>query len=178
MLAYKPLTTPNNTIINMAMTDTDIELAPPPAQDKNLDMVRNILFGEQSRESERRVANLERFVKVWTNSVRDEMRKNHDALNHEIHMIHDLLAEESRARISDSGVTRKQYEQAGKNIDSLFRQLQHTQDAFAQRMEEQREQILEEVKKAAEQLRQDKIDRKALATLLDNVSRQLAIDPV
>lgn len=167
----------------MTVTEIENELASTPvppqaAQDKNLDMVRNILFGEQTRENERRIANLERFVKVWTNSVRDEIRKSNESLNHEIHMIHDLLGEESRARISDSGTARKQYEQAGKSIDSLFRQIQHTQDAFAQRMEEQREQILEEVKKAAENLRQDKIDRKALASLLDNVSRQLAIDPV
>lgn len=163
------------------MNDTDIELASPPptaAQDKNLDMVRNILFGEQTRENERRIANLERFVKVWTNSVRDEMRKSHDTLSHEISMIHDMLAEESRTRVSDFGLARKQYEQAGKSIESLFRQIQHTQDAFAQRMEEQREDILEQIKQAAEQLRQDKIDRKGLASLLDNVSRQLSIDPV
>jgi hypothetical protein len=162
------------------MNDTDIELAPPPpaAQDKNLDMVRNILFGEQTRENERRIANLERFVKVWTNSVRDEMRKSHDTLSHEISMVQDMLAEESRTRVGDSSLARKQYEQAGKSIESLFRQIQHTQDAFAQRMEEQREDILEQIKQAAEQLRQDKIDRKVLASMLDNVSRQLAIDPV
>lgn len=141
-------------------------------------MVRNILLGEHARENDRRLASLERFVKVWTNSVRDEMRKNHDAMNHEIHLIHDLLAEESRARIGDAGSARKHYEQAGKNIDSLFRQLQHTQDAFAQRLEQQREDILGEIKQAAEQLRNDKIDRKALAALLDNVTRQLTLDAV
>lgn len=171
----------------MTDTDTDIEtdadtglVSSPPTtvQDKNLDMVRNILFGEHSRENERRIANLERFVKVWSNSVRDEIRKSHDTLSHEINTMHDLIAEESRTRASDFGVARKQYEQAGKNIESLFRQIQHTQDAFAQRMEQQREEILEQVKQAAEQLRQDKIDRKALASLLDNVSRQLTIDPV
>lgn len=149
-----------------------------PVQDKNLDMVRNILFGEQARDNERRLANLERFVKVWTNSVRDDIRKSHDSLNHELHLVHDLLAEESRARIADAGVSRKNYEQTGKSIESLFRQLQHTQDAFSQRLEQQREDLLNELKQAAEQLRQDKIDRKALATLLDNVSRQLSIDPV
>jgi hypothetical protein len=162
----------------ITISDTDIDLAPPPAQDKNLDMVRNILVGEHARESDRRLASLERFVKVWTNSVRDEMRKNHDAVNHEIHLVHDLLAEESRARIGDTSNARKHYEQAGKNIDSLFRQMQHTQDAFAQRLEQQREDILGEIKKASEQLHNDKVDRKALAALLDNVTRQLAIDTV
>lgn len=161
----------------MNTAETELEFI-PPAQDKNLDMVRNILFGEQSRESERRLANLERFVKVWTNSVRDEIRKSHDSLNHELHLVHDMLAEESRARIADAGIARKYYEQAGTSIESLFRQLQHTQDAFAQRMEQQREDIVNELKHAADQLRQDKIDRKTLASLLDNLSRQLTIDPV
>lgn len=161
----------------MNIADVELEL-PSPTQDKNLDMVRNILFGEQSRESERRLANLERFVKVWTNSVRDEIRKSHDTLNNELRLVHDLLAEESRARIADAGIARRNHEQASKNLESLFRQLQHTQDAFAQRLEQQREEVLAEMKQTAEQLRQDKVDRKAFAAMLDNVSRQLAVDAV
>ena len=43
-------------------------------------------------------------------------------------------------------------------------------------MEEQRQDLLNQIKQAAEQLRQDKADRKMLAALLDNVSLQLAGD--
>lgn len=170
----------------MTTTEADIEFA-PPIQDKNLDMVRNILFGEQARENEKRLANLERFVKVWTNSVRDEMRKNMDSLNHEIHMLQDLLDQEAKARMGDTATARKHFEHSSKSIDSLQRQLQSSEANLTQRigqeaerqtqaMEEQRADLLSQLKQAAEQLRQDKADRKMLATLLDNVSHQLAGD--
>ena len=171
------------TLIN---TEVDLEFA-PTVQDKNLDMVRNILFGEQARENEKRLANLERFVKVWTNSVRDEMCKNMDSLNHEIHMLQDLLDQEAKARMGDGAAARKHLEQNSKSIESLQRQLQTNETNLTQRieqeskllsqvMEEQRQDLLNQIKQAAEQLRQDKADRKMLAALLDNVSLQLAGD--
>ncbi len=172
----------------MTTTEADLEFA-PPIQDKNLDMVRNILFGDTARENEKRLANLERFVKVWTNSVRDEMRKNMDNLNHEILMLQDLLDQEAKARQGDTAITRKQFEQTSKGIDSLQRQLQSSETGLNQRieqeskrltqaMEAQREDLLAQIKHAAEQLRQDKADRKMLAALLDNVSHQLAGETV
>jgi|UPI00048D83A8 hypothetical protein len=172
------------------MTTTEAELEfTPPVQDKNLDMVRNILFGEQARENEKRLANLERFVKVWTNSVRDEMRKNMDSINHEIHMLQDLLDQEAKARMGDGATFRKHFEQNSKGIENLQRQLQTCDTDLSQRieqeskllsqvMDEQRQELLNQIKQAAEQLRQDKTDRKMLASLLANVSHQLAGDKV
>ncbi|OQX13502.1 MAG: hypothetical protein BWK73_12020 [Thiothrix lacustris] len=170
----------------MTTTEADLDFA-TPVQDKNLDMVRNILFGEQARENEKRLANLERFVKVWTNSVRDEMRKNMDSLNHEIHMLQDLLDQEAKARMADTATTRKHFEQSSKGIESLQHQLQSSDTTLNERitaeakrlsqlMEEQRNDLLNQLKQATEQLRQDKIDRKMLASLLDNLSHQLAGD--
>ncbi|OQX05051.1 MAG: hypothetical protein BWK73_34625 [Thiothrix lacustris] len=172
--------------MTMTTTEADLDFA-PPVQDKNLDMVRNILFGDTTRENEKRLANLERFVKVWTNSVRDEMRKNMDSLNHEIHMLQDLLDQEAKARMGDGAAARKHLEQNSKSIESLQRQLQTNETNLTQRieqeskllsqvMEEQRIELLNQIKQAAEQLRQDKVDRKMLAGLLDTVSHQLAGD--
>jgi polyhydroxyalkanoate synthesis regulator protein len=141
------------------MNTTEIDAELTPNQDKNLDMVRNILFGEHIRENDKRLAMLERFVKVWTSSVRDEMRKNFDSLSHEIHLVSDLLAEESKARLGDTAIARKHFEQDSKGIDNLHKQLQAVQENV-------------------EQLRHDKADRKVLATLLDNVTRQLTGDTV
>lgn len=172
----------------MTTTETDLELT-PPVQDKNLDMVRNILFGEQIRENEKRLATLERFVKVWTNSVRDEMRKNMDNLNHEILMLQELLDQEARARMEDTATERRHFEQTSKGIDALQRQLQASETSLKQNLEqeverltgmleEQRHDILTQLKQATEQLRQDKADRKMLAVLLDNISHQLAGETV
>jgi len=172
----------------MSTTEADTEFA-APVQEKSLDMVRNILFGEQARENDKRLAMLERFVKVWTSSVRDEMRKNFDSLSHEIHLVNDLLAEESKARLGDSAIARKHFEQSSKGIDGLQKQLQSAQDTLNQRLDQevthlsdtiqqQREDLVGQLKQAVEQLRQDKTDRKTLAALLDNVTRQLAGDTV
>lgn len=168
----------------MSTTEADIEFA-PAVQDKNLDMVRNILFGEQIRENEKRLATLERFVKVWTNSVRDEMRKNMDNLNHEVHLLQDLLDQEAKARMEDTAIARKHFEQSSKGIDHLQRQLQASEtslkqhlkqetDLLTEALDQQRQELLAQLKQAAEQLRQDKADRKMIAALLDHVSHQLA----
>ncbi|MEZ5452357.1 MAG: hypothetical protein R3E93_05990 [Thiothrix sp.] len=172
----------------MSTTEADIELA-APVQDKNLDMVRNILFGEQSRENEKRLATLERFVKVWTNSVRDEMRKNMDSLNHEILMLQDLLDQEAKARMEDTAIARKHFDQTSKGIDSLQRQLQASETRLQHNLEqesnqltdlldEQRTELLAQLKQATEQLRQDKVDRSMVAALLGHVSQQLASETV
>lgn len=172
----------------MSTTEADLEFA-PPVQDKNLDMVRNILFGEQIRENEKRLATLERFVKVWTNSVRDEMRKHMDNLNHEVHLLQDMLDQEAKARMEDTAIARKHFEQYSKSIDHLQRQLQSSETGLRQHLkqetdlltdaiDQQRQELLAQIKQAAEQLRQDKADRKMIATLLDHVSHQLAGETV
>lgn len=166
-------------------TEADTPADIPAAQDKNLDMVRNILFGEQVRENDKRLATLERFVKVWTNSVRDEMRKHIDELSHEIHLLKDLLNEETSAREGDTRIARQHFEKSSKGIDSLNRQLQSTEAAMERRLqqeterlgrelEQQREALLAQMNQAVEQLRQDKPDRQLLAALLTNMSQQLS----
>jgi gas vesicle protein len=168
-----------------------IELEPPhtPSHDdtqtdKNLDMVRNILFGEQVRENERRQATLERFVRVWVNSLREDARKNFDALMHEINLLKDLLAEETKARRADGNLARERFDQVGKSIDELGRQTRSAQDTLDQRithestrigqeMAQQHDDLLAQLRQAVDQLQQDKTDRKTLASLLQNIARQL-----
>lgn len=164
--------------------ETVIPAQAHPSQDKNLDMVRNILFGEQVKENEKRLANLERFVKVWTNSVRDEVRKNLDNINTEIRLLHDLLEQESKTRIDNAATARKHFEQRGKEIDKLTQNVSRVEttltqridddvDALTQSIKEQRDELLDQVQHAVAQLRQDKTDRKTLANMLHNISRQL-----
>lgn len=172
----------------MTSTEADIDL-PAPAQDKNLDMVRNILFGEQIRENERRLATLERFVKVWTNSVREEMRKSIDNLSHEVHLLQDMLDQEAKARAEDTALARKHFEQSSKALDHLQRQLQSSEtnlrqqikqetDLLTDALDQQRQEWLTQLHQASEQLRQDKVDRKMLASLLTHMTQQLAGETV
>lgn len=173
----------------MTVEELEIENSSISAQDKNLDMVRNILFGEQSRENDRRLASLERFMKVWTNSIRDEMRRSFENLHHEINIVNDLLTEESKARLTDTANARKNFEQNSKSIENLYKQLQASQENVHQRIDletnrlndaisHQREDIVTQLKLASDQLRQDKIDRKMLAHLLEGVTRHLVGETV
>jgi glucose-6-phosphate-specific signal transduction histidine kinase len=163
-----------------------IELDPPHAHahsvtddaqtDKNLDMVRNILFGEQVRENERRQATLERFVRVWVNSLREDARKNFDALMHEINLLKDLLAEETKARRADGNLARERFDQVGKSIGALDQRITQETTRIGQEITQQRDDLLAQLRQATEQLQQDKTDRKTLAVLLQNVAKQLDDD--
>jgi gamma-glutamylcysteine synthetase len=144
--------------------------------DKNLDMVRNILFGEQVRENERRQATLERFVRVWVNSLREDARKNFDALMHEINLLKDLLAEETKARRADGNLARERFDQVGKSIGALDQRITQETTRIGQEITQQRDDLLAQLRQATEQLQQDKTDRKTLAVLLQNVAKQLDDD--
>jgi hypothetical protein len=153
--------------------------------EKNLDMVRNILFGEQARETEKRQIMLERFVKVWTSSIREEMRKNLDALQAEVRLLKDLLAEENKARLGDVAQTRERFIQIGRTLEEMNRRQNLSQEDLHQRLSQevsqlkqdllqQRQDLLTQVKVAIEQLRQDKADRQTIASLLGDMAKQLS----
>ena len=153
--------------------------------EKNLDMVRNILFGEQARETEKRQIMLERFVKVWTSSIREEMRKNLDALQSEVRLLKDLLAEENKARLGDIAQTRERLIQIGRTLEEMSRRQNLGQEELHQRLTQevaqlkqdllqQRQDLLTQTKVAIEQLKHDKADRQAIASLLGDMAKQLS----
>ncbi len=153
--------------------------------EKNLDMVRNILFGEQARETEKRQIMLERFVKVWTSSIREEMRKNLDALQSEVRLLKDLLAEENKARLGDIAQTRERFIQIGRTLEEMSRRQNLGQEELHQRLIQevaqlkqdllqQRQDLLTQTKVAIEQLKHDKADRQAIASLLGDMAKQLS----
>ena len=153
--------------------------------EKNLDMVRNILFGEQARETEKRQIMLERFVKVWTSSIREEMRKNLDALQSEVRLLKDLVAEENKARLGDIAQTRERFIQIGRTLEEMSRRQNLGQEELHQRLTQevaqlkqdllqQRQDLLTQTKVAIEQLKHDKADRQAIASLLGDMAKQLS----
>ena len=153
--------------------------------EKNLDMVRNILFGEQARETEKRQIMLERFVKVWTSSIREEMRKNLDALQSEVRLLKDLLAEENKARLGDIAQTRERFIQIGRTLEEMSRRQNLGQEELHQRLTQevaqlkqdllqQRQDLLTQTKVAIEQLKHYKADRQAIASLLGDMAKQLS----
>lgn len=152
--------------------------------DKNLDMIRNILFGEQIRELDRKQATLERFVRVSINTLAEGTQRKLDALQHDISLINDLLAEETKARREDNQGARHRLEQNERMLDELAKRSMHTHTELAERMASEvanlnqqmaawRKDLIMQLNETAEQLRHEKADRKAVASILNGMAKQL-----
>lgn len=114
----------------------------------SLEMVRNILFGEQVRENKANLSSLERFVKTSLNSLQEEMQQHVDTLQERLD---------------------KQDKNTQQRIDKETKDMRQT-------MQQQRDELLERIRETQEQLQHNKVDRHALSSLLTNVAKELA-DP-
>jgi hypothetical protein len=152
--------------------------------DKNLDMIRNILFGEQIRDLDRKQATLERFVRVSVNTLAEDTQKKLDNLQHDISLLTDLLAEETKARRDDNQAARTRLEQNERLIDELNKRA-HVMNTdinervtsevahLEQQMTDWRKELIQQLQETADQLRREKADRKAVAGILNGMAKQL-----
>jgi hypothetical protein len=70
----------------------------------NLDKIRNILFGAQSREMERRFAKIEESLARETSDIRDELRSRFDKLEAQIRNEMERLGDRLRAEENERSV--------------------------------------------------------------------------
>lgn len=152
--------------------------------DKNLDMIRNILFGEQIRDLDRKQATLERFVRVSINTLAEDTQKKLDTLQHDISLINDLLTEETKARRDDAYNARTRLDQSERCLDELAKRSTALNAELNERvtgevakleqhMTDWRKDLLVQLHETAEQLRREKADRKAVAGILNGMAKQL-----
>jgi hypothetical protein len=161
----------------------------------SLDKVRDILFGNQIREVEKKFARLEeRLSKEFTN-VRDETRKRLDALEiyikKEVESLTERLKNEQSER--DAGVKSLAEEQ--KNITvALEKKFAQFEEQTTNSHRELREQILNQsnslqddirqkyeeivtlLEREAKELRRDKTDRSSLASLFTELAIRINSD--
>jgi len=158
--------------------------AVPDSQDQNLDMVRNILFGEQVRENEKRQAALERFVRVSVNAWSEDTQRKFDTLAREIQVLKDLLQDETKARRDDTLGAKNRLDELGRNLLEMDKRHQAHQGESQEQWQKQllkletnveqaRNEMQTQFNQVIAQLRQDKPDRKALALLLQGMAKQL-----
>ena len=158
----------------------------------SLDKVRDILFGNQVRDFERRFARLEERLVKETNSLKDDMRKRLDALEayirSEAESLESQIKSERNDRTDAHGSlsielkeTARTLERKATSIDELhskgqrdlrqqmLEQHQRLSDDLAQKVEE----ILGTLSRTAGELRSDKADRATIAALLTEVAMRL-----
>lgn len=163
-----------------------------PLEGGNIDKIREILFGGQMRDYERRFARLEERLVKEASDLRDDTRRRFDALEafvkQELEALSERLQFEQRARDDSVQDLARALKETGQSIERKLAQLDE-QTARGQR--ELRQQILDQSKSLSEEIRQkrdelaalverevaalssDKTDRAALAGLFSEVALRL-----
>ncbi|MBH8571480.1 hypothetical protein I8752_00235 [Nostocaceae cyanobacterium CENA369] len=162
------------------------------SESNSLDKVREILFGSQVREVEKRFARLEeRLVKEFTD-VRDETRKRLDALEIYLKKEVDSLTERLKNEQTERNAAVQTLSEEHRNIaislekkfaqfdekttnsqrdlrEQILNQSKSLQDDLRQKYEE----ILALLEREAQELRRDKIDSSKLAALFTDLAIRL-----
>jgi seryl-tRNA synthetase len=158
----------------------------------NIDKVRDILFGGQMREYERRFIKLEERLLKETAELRDDLRKRlasleqymkqeSSSLSDRIKAEHDDRNDATKDLAKEAKETAKAFEkktgQLDDHISKVQRELrqqllelqQHMNDDLRQKIDE----VLARIGQEANQLRVDKADRATLAELLTEMAMRL-----
>ena len=158
----------------------------------SLDKVRDILFGAQVRDADRRFAKLEERIAKESAELKEDVRKRLGVLEqfvkHEVESLADRLKDEHDARTDAEKELARELRDASKAAEKKFGQVD---DHVAKVQRELRQQLLEaqqkigdEIQRQAQdgatmlaresgELRQDKVDRTALAAMLNELAVRL-----
>jgi hypothetical protein len=158
----------------------------------NLEKVRDILFGNQMREVDRRFARLEERIIKETRDLKDDIKRRLDAL--EAHTLKetetlagDLRQErgdrvDANARLArelaDTAGTFERRsagldEQFGKGQREVRQQILEQQQRLSEEMRQRIDEVLAALARETQELRTDKTDRMALASLLKEMAMRL-----
>ena len=164
-------------------------------EDGNIDKIRDILFGSQSRELERRFSRMEDRLSSEVAEVRDETRKKLDALEEyiksEVKSLTDRLAGEQNSRTDDvkhlTGDLRDLShnfdkkvaainEQSAKSESDLRQQILTQSKNLSDDISKLNKDLLAALKRESTEIRDDKADRTALAQLFTEMAMRLTDD--
>ncbi len=170
--------------------------APSEVQEEgNIDKIRDILFGSQSRDFDRRFSRLEDRLVKEVSEMRDETRKKLDALEDfiksEVKSLTDRLANEQNARIDsaqdlsgslkelshnlDKKVTQIN-EQSAKSESELRQQLLTLSKNLTDEIQKRHNEALASLERESAEIREDKADRTAIADIFNEMAMRLTND--
>lgn len=166
-----------------------------PAEAGNLDQIRDILFGVQSRDLDKRISRLEERLVMETADLRDDIKRRLDAL--ELYTRTELAALADRLK-AEAGERANAIDDVVRAISdttkSLERQNAQSDEQSAKGQRDLREQILDRSKSLAEDIRRtseslsaalerrfdtlenQKADRTSVAALLSEMAMRLTSD--
>jgi DNA repair exonuclease SbcCD ATPase subunit len=161
----------------------------------NLDKVRDILFGSQTREVEKRFTRLEERLSKEFSNIRDETKKRLDSLEIYIKKEIESLAERLKNEQIERNNLVKELAEESKNVaTSLEKKLAQFDEQSTHSQRELREQILNQsqslhddirqkyeeiitlLERETQELQRDKTDRSHLASLFTELAIRLNAD--
>lgn len=159
----------------------------------SIDKVRDILFGGQVREFDRRFARLEERLLKETNDLKEHLKTRLEALEKytkkETESLADKIKSEHDDRVESHGTLTRELKDTNKSFEkrtgSLDDQHAKGQRELRQQILEQGQRLSDEMRKRvddvltrlaseAQQLRADKADRTVVAALLTEMALRLA----
>ncbi len=158
----------------------------------NLDKVRDILFGTQIRDSDRRFARLEERLSQETLELKEEVRKRLGILEQfvkqEVESLADRIRSEHEERTDADKDLSRELREAVKTFEKKTGQLEdqtaRVQRELRQQLLELHQNVTEEIRqrtdeilarfaKESSEIRTDKLDRALLATMLTEMAMRL-----
>ncbi len=168
---------------------------PETPEDGNIDKIRDILFGSQSRDFDRRFSRMEERLASDINETRDDVRKRLESLEEyiksEIKSLTERLSSEQNSRAdavkSLSDDLKDLSHNFDKKVTNINEQTAKSESEFRQQMLTQSRNLSDEIQKKhneslgslnreAENIRDEKTDRTALAELFTEMAMRLTGD--
>jgi len=176
-----------------ASDEKDASAATELAGGASIDKVRDILFGVQMRDYDKRFARLEERLANDTAELREDVRKRLTALEqyvqHEIAALGDRLASEQNERVDGDKDLGTELRDAGKIFEkkmaAMDDQSARAQRELRQQLLEHQQQLTDEIRlkhqdvlaalgREAGELKDEKADRAALASLFTEMAMRLS----
>jgi hypothetical protein len=147
----------------------------------NLDKVRDILFGGQMREVERRFARLEERLLKETQDLKDEVKRRLDALETFARQESESLADQLRGERNERIESARTLERRDTALDELVakgqrdlrQQMLDQHQKLSADLRQKIEEVLAALARETGELRSDKADRATIATLLTEMAMRL-----
>lgn len=169
-------------INNKLVADKAESIAKP--EDNSLSMVRDILFGEQKREHDQRIIDLEIMIDNHDQKVRRDMSNDFDILNTEIRLLNQLLSDENKARLDDNAHFQdrlkklsQQHIALSENMQKMFTQLsaemKSDNEALKKTFSKDIHELMAFFEEEHSQLKKNKADRELLANTFAELAKQL-----
>ncbi len=158
----------------------------------NLDKVRDILFGAQLREVEKKLVRLEDKIQKELSELREDVRRRSDAQEQKLKLDLDALSDRLRserdsrddamlgvhnALKDQAATTQKRHaqldEQIGRAQRDLRQQLADQSLALSDELRRRSEELVSLLGKSVGELREEKTDRRALVALFGELALRL-----